>query len=111
MFDLFTTGNDDRTEELNEPRPDSVETADEPRTQSSYRVVDRPTDHRIDRVVELLADPTDGVVTRAGAIARVKRQTRYEVQGFIEELDSDRRRLSALITTRRCSTSSQSAWD
>lgn len=98
MFGLFTTGNDDRTEELNEPRPDSVETADEPRTQSSYRVVDRPTDHRIDRVVELLADPTDGVVTRAGAIARVKRQTRYEVQGFIEELDTLlRQRQTALI--------------
>lgn len=98
MFDLFITGGDDSTEELNEPRSDTVETADEPRTQSSYRVVDRPTDHRINRVVELLADPTDGVVTRAGAIARVKRQTRYEIQGFIEELDTLlRQRQTALI--------------
>ena len=98
MFNPFTTETDDKSQELNEARPDATDGTDEARSPSSYRVIDRPADHRIDQVVELLADPADGVVTRAGAIARIKRQTRYEVQGFIEELDTLlRQRQTALI--------------
>ena len=98
MFNPFTTEADDNSQELNEARPDATDGTDDARSPSSYRVIDRPADHRIDQVVELLADPADGVVTRAGAIARIKRQTRYEVQGFIEELDTLlRQRQTALI--------------
>lgn len=65
---------------------------------SSYRVIDRPADHRIDEVVQLLTDPANGVVTQAGAIAVVKRQTEQEIHGFVKELDTLlRQRETALI--------------
>jgi hypothetical protein len=95
-FNLSDNEAENEEEDLNDAAPNGQ--PDETRHASSYRVIDRPTDHRIDQVVELLTDPADGVVTRAGAIARVTRQTQYEIQGLTKELDTLlRQRQTALI--------------
>jgi hypothetical protein len=100
-YDEHDTDGRDEHDELTDTASASPATADERdgvRRASSYQVIDPPADHRIDQVVELLTDPADGVVTRAGAIARITRQTQYEVQGFTEELDTLlRQRQTALI--------------
>lgn len=103
MYNPFDSSDDETEEEeddLNDVASAPPAPADEPSEtrRASYRVIDRPTDQRIDQVVELLTDPEDGVVTRAGAIARITRQTQYEIQGLTEELDTLlRQRQTALI--------------